>query len=380
MNDTLVQKESEFEAILNSTGEGIYVINPEEKLVFVNRAAVEMLGWSAAELDGQLTDALIHHTRADGTPYPFAGSALYQALREGTVQRRDDEVFWRKDGSWFPVSYSSTPVHQDNQIVGAVCVFRDVTAERQIQDEVRSLQARALEILEGMSDGFVALDAQLNYTYVNARGAELIGHARQDLIGKNFRTEFREARDTPFAEACARVLETRAPMIFEEHDAPSDRWFENRIYPSREGIVIFVSEITERKRAERRVRHLTRLYTTLNQVNQTIVRAHDRAELFRSVCTVAVEEGKFGLAWIGMVEQASGAVTPVAVHGTAHQHLPFESINFKEMPFRDGLIGQGVRTGGIVYSRDIQTDPTMQHSQHVSRQGNYHAAAAVPFA
>lgn len=105
-------------------------------------------------------------------------------------------------------------------------------------------------ILERISDGFVAFDAQMNYIYINERGSELLGHKPEDLIGKNYWKEYPEAKGTPFAEAYMRALETQTPVQFENHYAPWDRWFENRIYPSKDGLAIFFTEITERKRAE----------------------------------------------------------------------------------------------------------------------------------
>ena len=105
-------------------------------------------------------------------------------------------------------------------------------------------------ILERISDGFIAFDAQMNYTYVNERSGELLGRKPEDLIGKNYWKEYPEAKGTPFAEAYIRARETQTPIQFENYYAPWDRWFENRIYPSKDGLAIFFTEITERKRAE----------------------------------------------------------------------------------------------------------------------------------
>ena len=105
-------------------------------------------------------------------------------------------------------------------------------------------------IIERISDGFVAFDAQMNYTYVNERSGQLLGRKPEDLIGRNYWKEFPEAKGTPFAEAYVRALETQTAIQFENYYAPWDRWFENRIYPSNDGLAIFFTEITERKRAE----------------------------------------------------------------------------------------------------------------------------------
>ncbi|MCX7170654.1 MAG: PAS domain-containing protein, partial [Proteobacteria bacterium] len=115
-----------------------------------------------------------------------------------------------------------------------------------------------LEILERVNDGVVAFDTELNYTYVNAAGGKLLGRIPADLVGKNYWMEYPEARGTPFALAYQRALETQTPITFEDHYAPWDRWFENRLYPSPNGLTIFFSEITERKHAEAAVREAER--------------------------------------------------------------------------------------------------------------------------
>ena len=137
------------ELILSSAGEGIYGLDCEGLTTFVNPAAAEMLGWPAAELTGKPMHALLHHTRADGSPFPRHECPIYAAFKDGRTHSVDDEVFWRKDGSSFPVEYTSTPIRQDGVLCGAVVVFRNLTeikrgAEslRQALAEVEALQAR----------------------------------------------------------------------------------------------------------------------------------------------------------------------------------------------------------------------------------------------
>ena len=81
----------------------------------------------------------------------------------------------------------------------------------------------------------------------------MLGRAPKDLLGKNYWVEYPEAKGTPFAEAYTRALETQETIVLEDYYAPWDRWFENRIYPSSEGLTIFFTEITERKQAEIRL-------------------------------------------------------------------------------------------------------------------------------
>jgi len=107
-----------------------------------------------------------------------------------------------------------------------------------------------INVLENISDGIVLFDEDLNYTYINQRGSELLAREPGDLIGKNYWQEYPEARGTPFAEAYARAVETHAVTVFEDFYEPWQRWFENRIYPAADGIMVLFTEITERKKQE----------------------------------------------------------------------------------------------------------------------------------
>jgi PAS domain S-box-containing protein len=105
-------------------------------------------------------------------------------------------------------------------------------------------------VIEKINEGFVALDAQMNYTYINKRGSELLKRKPEDLLGKNYWEEYPQDKDTAFGQAYLRALETQTPVEIEDYYAPGDRWFENRIYPSADGLSIFFSDVTERKLAE----------------------------------------------------------------------------------------------------------------------------------
>jgi PAS domain S-box-containing protein len=122
------QLKRRLELILESAGEGIFGLDLDGQVTFVNRAAAEMLGWEPDDLVGLSHHALIHHTRADGSPYPVDECPIHQAYRDGKVHFGADEVFWHKNGQSFPVDYISTPIHENRQLRGAVVVFRDLTA------------------------------------------------------------------------------------------------------------------------------------------------------------------------------------------------------------------------------------------------------------
>ncbi|HET9913356.1 MAG TPA: PAS domain S-box protein [Anaerolineales bacterium] len=137
-------------------------------------------------------------------------------------------------------------------------------------------------------------------------------------------------------------------------------------------------DITERKQVETELMQMKRLYATLSQVNQTIVRVENQQELFDSICKVAVEFGELRLVWIGLFDPETGQVTPMAEHGEGENKLPFQSINAKEEPYRNDLIGLSLESGLVQFSEDVQVDARMAHWRAAAIKGDYHSAAAVP--
>ncbi|MEM1163241.1 MAG: sigma 54-interacting transcriptional regulator [Pseudomonadota bacterium] len=128
--------------ILNAVGEGIYGVDKHGKTTFVNPAAERMLGWRAGELVGQVAHDVMHHTHECGDVYPVQDCPIYAAFRDGEVHEVRDEVFWRKDGSSFPVEYTSTPIEDDGKLVGAVVVFRDISKRKEQENALRQAMSQ----------------------------------------------------------------------------------------------------------------------------------------------------------------------------------------------------------------------------------------------
>lgn len=117
----------------------------------------------------------------------------------------------------------------------------------------QSWLTRIGSLLETMTDGFVVLDRDWRYVYVNRRAGEMFNRAPELLVGKNIWEEFPEGVGQPFYHAYQRVMTERVATQIEDHYEPWDRWFENRIFPSDDGISIYFQEITERKRAQAQI-------------------------------------------------------------------------------------------------------------------------------
>jgi hypothetical protein len=93
-----------------------------------------------------------HHSHADGSPYPQKSCPIYQTLKDGVAREVAHDVFWRKDGSSFPVLYSSTPVFQGKTMVDVIAIFRDISVQNKLSSHLES------ELFEQAHEGTLFLD------------------------------------------------------------------------------------------------------------------------------------------------------------------------------------------------------------------------------
>ncbi len=136
--EALQKNEERVRLILDSAAEGIFGCDPEGTCLFCNPAAVRLLGYDdPSELLGKNMHALDHHTRANGQPYPIEECPIYVGLQNGLGVHRDDEVYWRKDGTCFPVEFWSHPVVRKSKTIVAVITFVDITERKQAEEVLR---------------------------------------------------------------------------------------------------------------------------------------------------------------------------------------------------------------------------------------------------
>ncbi len=148
----LEESEEHKRLLLMSTGEAIFGVDLGGNCTFINPACLRILGYQdQAELLGQNMHALIHHTRPDGSAYLEEECQIYQAFREGKGTHLDGEMLWRKDGTHFPAECWSYPIYKDEQVVGSVVTFVDITERKQAEAALRHLN-RALRTISKCND------------------------------------------------------------------------------------------------------------------------------------------------------------------------------------------------------------------------------------
>ncbi len=232
------------------------------------------------------------------------------------------------------------------------------------------------DLLERISDAFVALDVNWRYTYVNRHAATLFGRRPEDLLGKHVWTEFPEAVGHPFQKAYERALAEQQSLQIEGFFEPWNRWFEVRIYPSPEGLSIFFHEITERKRAEQAAFQSSELLKGQNRILELIAQGaslHDTLDLLLRI----IEPQCPGMLCSILLLDADGRHVR---HGAAPS-LPesfTRSIDGEPIGPQAGSCGTAAYRRESVIVEDIASDPLWENYRTIALEHGLRACWSTP--
>ncbi|WP_316977288.1 PAS domain S-box protein [Shumkonia mesophila] len=182
----LRDNEERLRLVLNSTGEGIYAVDLAGCCTLCNPAAARILGYDDPDdLLGRDIHAMIHHSHADGQPYPLAECRAHRAIASKAPVYVDDEVFWRRDGRAIPVAFRSNPVVRNGEVVGTVVSFSDIGERKRAE----AWLLRLSQSVEQSPFGIAIADAEGRFEYVNPSYCRETGYTFAEIAGKAMSTQ-----------------------------------------------------------------------------------------------------------------------------------------------------------------------------------------------
>jgi PAS domain S-box-containing protein len=174
--------------LLNAAGEGIYGLDAEGKVTFVNPAAAALLGYRREELQGRKIAESIGPWRKHAQTAVRVAAEFPLEIDPGQVQRLESLVFVGRDGTELPVDVARAPVHVHGRQVGVVDVFFDRRARDQAESALRQSEGRLRAIIEAAPDALFIVDAAGKITFANDQAAQLTGYPKRELLDRSVET------------------------------------------------------------------------------------------------------------------------------------------------------------------------------------------------
>jgi len=260
----LKTSEERISLILNSIAEGIYGVDLRGNCTFCNPAALRLFGYERAEeLVGKKIHPVVHHTRQDGSHYHSKDCRIYCCYREGKSAHAEDEVFWRCDGTSFPVEYWAQPVMHNGVPIGAVTAFTDITERKQMENSLQRSENLLQTIIDTEPDCLKMVDAQGNLIMMNRAGLDMIeADTFEQMKGQCICPFITSEHRQDFMDLTARVFEGQSGTLMFEMTGLKGRhlWLETRAVPFRNekneiiALLGITRDITERRKLEEQLR------------------------------------------------------------------------------------------------------------------------------
>ncbi|HVW95315.1 MAG TPA: PAS domain S-box protein [Mucilaginibacter sp.] len=250
-----VQELSAFKYALDESA--IVAITDQKGIIkHVNEKFCKISKYSREELIGQ-----DHQIINSGFHSKSFIKSLWTTIAKGKIWKGEIRNK-AKDGTIYWVDTTIVPfLNPKGKPYQYIAIRSDITERKLAEEEIKRKSSQIENLLENINDGFIALDENLNYTYVNKKIGELLGIDQSELIGKYIWGVFPDSIGTKTYDAIQKTFKEHVPVINEDYYAPLNLWQENRVYPSGKGISMFIRDITGKKEEEHHLKLLESVIT-----------------------------------------------------------------------------------------------------------------------
>lgn len=260
---------AQFRAILDSSPDALAIIDDQGSFLDGNKAFLAR--WN------KKPEELIGHSALEILPKNIFYSRM-EKISEVIKTKLPVNFTDTYNDSWFEISISPV-LEPDGSVKSVAMTSKNITERKISTDKLKMEHHHLVDVLETMSDAFVSIDRNWRYTYVNKKAGYIFNRDAQYLIGKHIWTEFPEGVGQTFHQAYEKSMNEKISIFMEGYYPPYDKWFENRIFPTDEGISVFFHDITERKITESRIAESETKYRFLFEHNPLPMLIYERGSL-----------------------------------------------------------------------------------------------------
>lgn len=371
-----------------STGSqtAILALDPLGTILVSSQHTETLIGYPVGELTGKSISVLLDD---DGRRAGLFDNGMASAAMSGSSEF--EATLARSDGGSFPASVAMISTKgPHSEISGFAVAIGDLSRRRAAREALRHARDRFESIMDNSPlmaiQGF---DSKGIIRYWNKASEELYGYPAADAVGNRAQDVMLEAGEAEcFTRELSLVREKGVARQPREWNVKSRSGAAMKIFSTMFPIIedgkvveVFCLDVGvgERSRAEERFERLSRLYSLLRKAGEATVRNRDIQKMYEQVCRIAVEDGLFRMAWVGLVDQETQTVVPAASWGTAADvYLDNIRISVLEVPDGIGPGGTAVREGHYCVCNDIASDPIMANWKDKALKQGFRSNAAFP--
>ncbi len=242
--------------LLKNISDAIITTDKYYKITDWNVHAEKLFGYTAVEVRGKQLNSVLHLQFLNLDIDSAKALLIKNEMWKGEVMQ------YHKDGTAVHADVSTSVLKSDSgDFIGTINVIRDITRRVKLEDNLKRLSSDLQQqvniksnelslFFDRIADAFIAVDNDWNYTYLNKAALDFHGKEGDELIGKNMWELFPDVVKEPFYEAIQEAKKTQQPQRKELYSSTHDKWFEDLIYPGKDGISVYYRDITEKKKAE----------------------------------------------------------------------------------------------------------------------------------
>ncbi|PKL82293.1 MAG: hypothetical protein CVV24_10885 [Ignavibacteriae bacterium HGW-Ignavibacteriae-3] len=341
----------------------------------IGRPVEKIIGKNLNELsDSVLSEYSPLYSRKESELFQNPGIQVYESKVKCADGSERDFIFNK-----------ATFTDSCNKVVGLVGIMTDITDYNKTERSLRESEELFRTLAETTSTAIFVYQGD-KFVFSNHAAQKIAGYSEEDLLAKKFwdfvHPDFRQLIKD---RGLARQLGEKVPNNYEFKiicKDGSEKWLDFTAgsinWKGKTSAIGTAFDITDRKKAESANLKLNRIYALISQINQMIVRASEREKIFQDACSIAVKYGKFRMAWIGLVDEQSGTLQPVAYDGAEDNYLSQNTVSIKNVDEGKGPSGTAVREGRHIVCNDIANDPRMEPWREEALKRNYFSSIALP--
>lgn len=373
----ILQMAEEWQRTFDTINSAVWILDKDQRIIQSNKTAEIYFKRKLDKIIGKKCWEVVH-----GTTQPISDCPIIKvkkSLKRETANLKIGE-------HWFEVTVDPM-LDADGRFNGAVHIVSDITDQKQAEEAIIKSEQKYRHLFDKMTSGYAIHEIICNKTgkpvdyrflSVNAAFEKQTGLYSAAIVGRTV-LEIIPDLEPIWIERYGKVALTREPIQFENYTKALDKTFEIRAFSPEPGkFATIFNDITDRKRTETHLNKLNRIYSVLSNVNQMIIRINEPRELFQTACNIAVKHGGFRMAWIGLLDQETKHVKPVAHAGITNGYLQKLNITLDDSKRSLGPTATALKAGKYEVVNDIANDPRMAPWRDDALRLGYRSSAAFP--